>query len=42
LKVRHDVLHFLVLQSLGQDWQEERKLFDYFPMLPEDYGKKNT
>jgi len=40
LKVRHDFLHFLVLQSLGQDWQEERKLSDYFPMLPEDYGKK--
>jgi len=40
LRLRHDILHFLVLKSLGKDWQEETPLSNYFNFLPDEYARK--
>jgi len=29
-KVRHDLLHYLILESLGRSWQEESPLSNFF------------
>lgn len=39
-KTKHDFLHYLILEALGRDWQEERPLSEYFEALPEEYGRK--
>jgi len=33
LKMRHDLFHYLVLNSLGFCWQEEKKIGDFFPNI---------
>jgi len=39
---RHNFFHYLVLQSLGQIWEEEKQLKDIFPIqLPENYERKS-
>jgi len=38
-KIRHDFLHFLILESLGKSWQEESTLSSFFD-LPEEMGRK--
>jgi len=39
-KVRHDLLHYLILEMLGKSWQDETTLNNYFSDLPFEMGKK--
>jgi len=38
---RHNYLHYLVLESMGQGWSEEKQLKDVFDIeLPKEYALK--
>jgi len=39
-KVRHDLLHYLILESLGRSWQEESPLSNFFSDLSIEHGRK--